>query len=90
MWTLLDFNQRWNLISTFGVVGRISGPKGANGCLGETKEDRAGRHKDKVRTASFLAPGHASSLLFVICPYLKRTEKEGDFMHIKRGVPREV
>ena len=46
-----------------------------------------GRLKDKVRTASFLAPGHAGSLLFVICPYLKRTEKEGDFMHIKRGEP---
>jgi len=55
------------------------------------RRTEAGQLKDKVRrTASFLAPGHTSSLLFVICPYLKRAGGEGAFVHIKRGYPGKV
>jgi len=62
--------------------------RGRTAALVRRKRRKAGRLKDKVRrTASFLAPGHASSLLFVICPYLKRTKKRELLYTSKEGYP---
>ena len=63
----------------FGVVGRTSRRKKCELPWWDEKEQKAGRLKYKVRIASFLSPGHTGSWFFLICPYLKRTEKEGVF-----------
>ena len=43
---------------------------------------------DVVKDVTKLAPGHTSSLLFAICPYLKRTEKRELLYTSKEGYPR--